>query len=122
MTEAMDALLKYLKAEGGDVAELLGLADTLKSAMKAFMADAVNLNKDWEKTARKNNELLAAANDFAPLAEHCRMLSKEIDHAYKLAVRAQEVLVKSGVKGGTSKKLMSALDTTRVRSTLASPL
>ena len=113
MTEAMDALLKYLKAEGGDVTELRGLADTLKSDLEAFKVDAVKLDKDWQKAPRDNNGLLVAAKGFAPLAEGCRMLSKEIDHAYKLATRAQETLVKSGVKGGASKKLLAALDTAR---------
>lgn len=113
MTEAMDALLKHLKAEGGDIAELQGLADTLKSDLEAFKAEAMRLGNDWQKASRDNDGFLAAAQGFAPLAERCRMLSKEIDHAYKLAARAQEALVKSGVKGGASKKLLSALDTAR---------
>jgi len=113
MTEAMNALLKHLKDEGGETAELNGLVDKLKNDLEAFKKDAVKLDNDWQKASCDNDGLLATASNFAPLAELCRMLSKEIDHAYKLAARTQEALVKSGVKGGTSKKLLAVLDTAR---------
>ena len=111
ITDAMDALLKHLKAEGGEIEELHGLVETLKDDLEAFKKDAVQLDNDWQKALRDNGGLMAASKGFAPLAEWCRTLSKEVNHASKLAARAQEAFVKSGVKGKESRKLLAELDT-----------
>jgi len=106
--EALARLLKPLKQKplhpSGDSSESFTAFNAsvmeLKDAFSAYKQDRDGLEKvsnHWKKTWEKfpiigNSKQIQAQEDFAPVAEECRGLVKQIDLLYKLAARCVDAL------------------------------
>lgn len=79
-TEALDELLGKLEDVDKETVDLLA---TFKNDDLAFRKTIENSTATWNKTARDNDGLHAAAKEIAPLAETSRGFIKQIDQIYK---------------------------------------
>ena len=81
------------------LAELIGTEKTLRADAETFRQSIRKAAEAWKNSPRDNagldcSQLLGAAETFAPLAETCRDLVKQVDLLTKLAARLVEICEK----------------------------
>ncbi len=109
LISALDIAESYL-AKHTDTAEL-------KAGIAKLEADAAAFTKDSGTLAEPEAEIAALIDARAamqPMAEHAKVLIKEIDYLAKLAQKAQEAALAAGEKAGEGKKLLAAIAEARV--------
>ena len=109
LISAIDAADTYL-AKHTDTAELKAGIAKLKTDAAAFAKDSAALAEPKADIAA----LTDARAAMQPMAEHAKVLIKEIDHLAKLAQKAQEAALAAGVKAAEGKKLLAAIAEARV--------
>lgn len=109
LIEALEAAEGYL-SKHTDTAELeVGIAK-LKVDADAFVATSAALGEPEAGIAA----LSAARDAMQPMAEHAKVLIKEIDHLAKLAQKAQDAVVADGEKAAEGKKMLALIASARV--------
>jgi len=109
LIEALEAAQVYL-VKHTDTAELAAGIAKLTADADAFVATSAALGKP----EAQSGALSAARDAMQPMAEHAKVLIKEIDHLAKLAQKAQDAAVADGEKAAEGKKLLAAIATARV--------
>jgi type I restriction enzyme M protein len=109
LIEALEAAQGYL-SKHSDTAELAAGIAKLTANADAFMATSAALGEPEAEIAA----LTAARDAMQPMAEHSKVLIKEIDNLTKLAQKAQDAAVSGGEKAAEGKKLLAAVATARV--------
>ena len=109
LISALDAADTYL-AKHADTAELKAGIAKLKADAAAFTKDSATLAEPEAKIAA----LTDARAAMQPMAEHAKVLIKEIDHLAKLVQKAKEAALAAGEKAAEGKKLLAAIAEARV--------
>ncbi|KIN72874.1 class I SAM-dependent DNA methyltransferase [Sulfitobacter guttiformis] len=109
LIEALEAAQGYL-VKHTDTAELKAGIAKLTGDAEAFVATSAALGEPEAEIAA----LTAARDAMQPMAEHAKVLIKEIDHLAKLAQKAQEAAIAGGEKAAEGKKLLAAIASARV--------
>jgi len=109
LISTLDAADTYL-AKHADTAELKAGIGKLKTDAAAFAEDSSALTEPEAEIAA----LTDARAAMQPVAEHAKVLIKEIDHLVKLAQKAQEAALAAGEKAAEGKKLLAAIAEARV--------
>jgi type I restriction enzyme M protein len=109
LVDALDAAQGYL-SKHTDTTELAAGIAKLTANADAFMATSAALGEPEAEIAA----LTAARDAMQPMAEHSKVLIKEIDNLTKLAQKAQDAAVSGGEKAAEGKKLLAAVATARV--------
>ncbi len=109
LISALDSADSYL-ARHSDTSDL-------KEGIAKLKADAAAFAKDSATLAKPEAEIAALTDARAamqPMAEHAKVLIKEIDHLAKLAQKAQEAALAAGEKAAEGKKLLATIAEARV--------